>query len=224
MREPDAEVIEKVKELRKQALFLDAWELLKPFSPPEEWTNPEHRVVGARMLRSLGDDGRERKILLKLWRNKATRHVVREDLFWEILHMRGAFLAWQWLEKHPPTAEEPEEEHHDHPGIQAWVLGKLRDFERAELLIRPLLLEEPGTAFAWSVQSDLLEWQDRWAESLAAAEKALSIQPTHISSLHSQFDMLMALGRALAVQPNATSFWEQPDATQPPATPPNQTQ
>ena len=195
MREPDAEVIEKVKELRKQALFLDAWELLKPFSPPEEWTNPEHRVVGARMLRSLGDDGREHKILLKLWRNKATRHVVREDLFWEIFHLRGAFLAWQWLEKHPPTAEETEEEHHDHPGIQAWVLGKLRDFERAEPLIRPLLLEEPGTAFAWSVQSDLLEWQDRWAESLAAAEKALSIQPTHISSLHSQFDMLMALGR-----------------------------
>ena len=33
--------------------------------------------------------------------------------------------------------------------------------------------------------------------------------------------MLMALGRALAVQPNATSFWEQPEATQPPATPPN---
>jgi tetratricopeptide (TPR) repeat protein len=195
MREPDAEVIEKVKELRKQALFLDAWELLKSFSPPEEWTNPEHRVVGARMLRSLGDEGRERKILLKMWRHKTTRHVVREDLFWKILNMRGAFLAWQWLEKHPPTAEESEEEHHDHPGIQAWVLGKLRDFERAEQLIRPLLLEEPGTSFAWSVQADLLEWQDRWEESLAAAEKALSIQPTHLSSLHSQFDMLMALGR-----------------------------
>ena len=33
--------------------------------------------------------------------------------------------------------------------------------------------------------------------------------------------MLMALGRALVVQPNATSFWEQPEATQLPATPPN---
>ena len=36
--------------------------------------------------------------------------------------------------------------------------------------------------------------------------------------------MLMALGRALVVQPNATSFWEQPEATQPPATPPDDTQ
>lgn len=54
MREPEADVIEKVKELRKRALFLDAWELLKPFSPPEEWANPEHQVIGARMMGSLG--------------------------------------------------------------------------------------------------------------------------------------------------------------------------
>ena len=80
MREPDVEVIEKIKELRKQALFLDAWELLKPYSPPEEWTNAEHRLVGARLLRHLGADAREQKILLKLWRDKATRHVAREAI------------------------------------------------------------------------------------------------------------------------------------------------
>ncbi|MBK8093207.1 MAG: tetratricopeptide repeat protein [Verrucomicrobiaceae bacterium] len=195
MMEPDDEVIKKVSELRKQALFLDAWKLLEPYARPEEWSQAKHRAVGARMIESMGGEKRGRKMWFRLWHDRRTRHVVREDMVWELLDMRGAFLAWQWLEKHPPMPEEEVAEHRDHPGVQAYLLAKLRDFERAEKLVDGLIVAHPESTWGWSVKADILELQDRREEALAAAEKALSIRSTHISSLHSQFDLLLAMGR-----------------------------
>jgi tetratricopeptide (TPR) repeat protein len=192
---PGEEVIKQVSELRKQARFMDAWELLKPFDPPENWTNPEHQGVATRLIESLGGSLRGQKIWFRLWRHKETRHVAREDMVWEVLEKRGAFLTWQWLEKHPPFENEDEDNKRDHAGIQAYLLGRLRDFERAESCLARLLKATEECAWAYSIQCDLLSWQDRHEEALAAAARSLELRPTLISAILSQHDELLKLGR-----------------------------
>ncbi len=192
---PDEGVIKQAGELRKQARFMDAWELLKPFDPFEEWANPEHQATAARLAESLGGSLRGQKTWFRLWRRKETRHVVREQMVWEVLEKRGPFLTWQWLEKYPPFENEDEENHRDHAGIQAYLLGRLRDFERADACLDRLLKAAPDLAWAYTIRCDLLSWQDRHEEALAAAERALELRPTLISAILSQHDELLKLGR-----------------------------
>jgi tetratricopeptide (TPR) repeat protein len=184
--EPTEEIIQELIRLRKQARFLDAWALLKDFAPPEAWTHPKHRASAARLIENLGDDRRATAIRFKLWRRSSTRFAVREDMVWHVLQTRGPYLTWEWLLKHPPQPDESEDVPRDHPGIQAYLLGRLRDFERAESFLQSLFETTTEPAWAHSIHADLLASQDRHEEALEAEERALAIRPALVSAVLAQ--------------------------------------
>lgn len=192
---PEPATIKQLKDLHKQGRYLDAWELIRDLDPPEEWPEVGHRLQGARLLDRLGAGERGRRMVLREWRRKETRHLAREDALWEVLKMRGALLTWQWLEKHPPDPREDEENHRDHHGFRAYLLTKLRDFQRAEASLAEGFKLDPESHWLRVLRADLHEAQDQRMEALGQLEEALARAPTYISGIASRAEILADLQR-----------------------------
>ena len=184
-----------VKDLRQKARFLDAWELLSPYPPPEEWTDGPAKIQASRLIRSLGGSQRSSALVFRTWRHRATRSSAREDMFWQVLERRGPFLAWQWLQKHPAPADATNEERADHEGTKAYALALLRDFERAHQCVDTQILLDPESGWPHLMRSEVLSKEDRKLEALEAAEHALTLGPQLISALLDRHDLLIGLGQ-----------------------------
>lgn len=193
--DPSPDLIDRLTSLRRQGRFLDAWDLMATCKAPEAWECPRQREVGARLLDALGAECRARAIWFQLWHSRATRAIAREHMVWEVLLKRGPLLAWQWLEQYPPFPEEDADRTRDYHGTKAYLLGRLRDFERADESLARLFAEEPESAWGLSIRAQLLSMRDRRDEGLEVAEIACSLGPTMVTAISTRHELLLALGR-----------------------------
>lgn len=188
------EILASIKKLHHAGRYVDAWNLAQDLPPPEEWEDIDARMNAAALISRLGDSKRTTRMVFKAWREPCHRPAVREDMFWEVLGRRGAFLAWRWLEKNAPGPEESAECQCDHQARLATVLMRLRDFERAGEALDKAAALQPGERCLTLIRSDLLREQDLREEALALAQEIAEAEPDYVAAIDATSELLVELG------------------------------
>lgn len=188
------EIFASIKKLHRAGRYVDAWNLAKELPPPEGWEDIDARMDAATLIDRLGDGKRATRMIYKAWRDPRHRAAVRDDMFWKVLHMRGAFLAWQWAQRNAPGADEPAEPQADHHSRLAVSLMRLRDFERAGQELDKAAALQPGARYLALLRSDLLKEQDRREEALLLAREVAEAEPDYVGAIRSVSDLLVELG------------------------------
>lgn len=191
---PDPSILDLVKELQKQGRYLDAWDQVKDLAPPEKWPTAESRLSGALLIDRLGDSDRATKMVFRAWHDRSSRAEAREDMFWEVLHRRGAYLTWKWLQKYPPNAAEPLARQADYQGYLATALMRLGDFQQAEACLCQGEEMQPGERWFAMLRADLLQAQDLREEALEVITEVVKNEPDYVSAIDTRVDLLIELG------------------------------
>ncbi len=192
---PDENTLGRLKKLRMDGRHLEAWTLVKDLAPPEEWPTQEGRLQGARLLDRIGASKRAERLILREWRRRQNPERVLGDLFWEVLNRRGAFLTWQWLRRHAPTAATAAEDRSDYEGCLAVVLMRMRDFEAAEAALDRGRALEPDCRWFDLLHADLLQEKDLRVEALDRATRVAQADPGYVSAIRTQAELLVELDR-----------------------------
>ena len=210
--DPSSSVLDDIRSLRKNGLYLQAWRRLGELSPPETWTDPEWQVGAARVCERVGAANRAQRLILRVWRrNPTASSAAREEVLWVVYSLRGALAAWDWRQRHPLPENAPLRERTDDLAWAAYLLGRLRDFEPAAVQADRAMALEPQSAWPRVVQGWLESWQDRHESALDWFQQARSLHPAGIGGLHALADTLIALGReeeAVAVLEDASARFE----------------
>lgn len=193
---PSEETIQEIKNLRKVGRYLDAWNICKAFSPPEDWADGSARLTGASILERVGAIKRAERMVLKEWRHAQDRSLVREAMFWEVLSRRGAFLTWKWLNDNEPGCDENEKKRADHLARRAIVLMDMRDFERAEECLNSARALNPSSPWYPLLMADNVWKQDRPEEALEQVNDLLRSEADYVSAIRVKADLLNILGRS----------------------------
>jgi tetratricopeptide (TPR) repeat protein len=192
---PDQETLKAAFALKKAGRFVDAWKSLEPFEPPEKWQDPDDRMNAARLIESLGGRKRARQMYFSTWRHKEERHAAREEMFWEMLEFRGAFLTWQWLARNPPDSREGEDAARDHFGYRAYLLTQLRDYQRAAAELEKGLQIKPDCHWFLLLKSNLFSAQDQRERALAVVQEIVAKDPTYVAAVSDLAGLLTDLQR-----------------------------
>ncbi len=192
---PDENTLGRLKKLRMDGRYLEAWTLVKDLAPPEEWPTQDGRLQGARLLDRIGASARSERMVLREWRRRQNPEHVLGDLFWEVLSQRGAFLTWQWLRRHAPSPATAAEDRSDYEGCLAVVLMRLRDFEAAETALSRGRALEPDCRWFDLLHADLLQEKDLRIEALEMATRVAQADPGYVSAIQTQAELLVELDR-----------------------------
>lgn len=185
--------IAELTRLHRATRYLDAWHIFEKFSPPETWTNLEGVIIVGRLFTCWGDWGRSNRLHARSWRSAPTAPaaIYYQTLTLESKH--GPFEALAFLRSQRPDAALP-----DPRGYLNWLQllearlrGTFRDFDAAEAIVRATEAEAAHDPWWWVEVARLREKQDRYADAMVAAEKALQLGPDYRPSIESVAHLLM---------------------------------
>lgn len=78
--------------------------------------------------------------------------------------------------------------------MEAWILATVRDFSRANALMRQAVDSIPSSAWLLTQQANIWELEDRYDEALEFARKALRVKPNYRPAVLQAADSLVHLG------------------------------
>jgi len=210
---PDKSILAQIKALNHDAQFLDSWQLMRGFAPPEQWLTPLARLRGASVIERVGGSKQARNLVFREWRRPEGHALAREDVFWHIQARRSAFHAWRWLQEHLPAADEPAEQQAEFLGMQAIALIKLRDFQTAGEHIARGLDSGFFKRYFQSLAAESLQAQDRRDEALAQIMAVTAAEPNYPYALSTHAELLGELGQdadALSVLKSGIELTQSP--------------
>lgn len=172
--------------------YLDAETLL-----PALETHPavRARLLAARIVGHLGDRDEEQRRILRIVRAQRGDAEALLAMVRGVCYRRGPYRAWKFMRHLPWPDPLPPAAAADWHSLQAYVLGLLRDFERAQAAFR--LAREQAPADPWC----LVEWayvceqRDRYDEALAATAEALQLKPGYRAAIQARAHLLSLTGR-----------------------------
>ncbi len=194
-----------VAELYDGGRFLSALRLGERSAPLREWRSLEGRILAGRLAAWVGSWRLSCAIHTRLYRDEPREP---RALYYH-LHAIGA--RGRLLERHALLrAERPFSDADDETrahlfGLLARAEATFRDFDAAEEALR--LGEEicPGDPWLELERAHVLEAEDRYAEALRAAERALEARPWYAPAVHTRAQGLVLLGR----QDEASEFLQE---------------
>lgn len=151
-------------------------------------------VQAMRALHQLGDARGAGARVLRRSRGRLDDHDVyltclRGQLGWR----PHVGIEWMGRRAFPPGASD--EHRAEHLACQASIAAMLRDFTLASERIRQALALAPESAWIHVEEAWVLSRDDRNAEALAAAERALALRPGYRTALQTRAQLLLTLGR-----------------------------
>ncbi|HSZ57878.1 MAG TPA: tetratricopeptide repeat protein [Tepidisphaeraceae bacterium] len=179
-------------------------------APLPQWRGAAGRVLAGRLANNLGAP-RLGRILHRLAHREDPADP--EALYYNtyaILERRGPLAALELMERYGDLPEAPPETQADWLSLRARLMFDFRDFQEATRLLDRA---ENLATKAWILveRAALLERQDRYAESLATARRALELHPWHRPAVQAAAHLLQLIDRddeALALLKTATTHTE----------------
>ena len=174
---PDAETLRRVQALYDRGLYLQAFAASQPAGPLCDWVGPEAQVLAGRLAGNIG--GMRLATLLHLRAGRAYPEHGRVRYYYGLILQgrRGPFAAWKYVTERDLGEGASTSERADWCTLKAMIAAQLRDFAEADRWLARSA--ELGGDRAWTlvVRSQVLESQDRYAESLAAARECVERTP-----------------------------------------------
>ena len=164
-----------IQTLYDQGKLVAAYDMGKALGPLDSWPGTTGRVLAGRLAGQLGANRLSDGLLLRAWR--ADRQSLLANTFrtYVLLSRRGSFVALEALRGFQPSPEANRVELSDWFGLTAQVYAMLRDFEVAEDHQARAFELAPEAPYRWTERSYLYELQDRYADALAASERAMAV-------------------------------------------------
>jgi tetratricopeptide (TPR) repeat protein len=190
-----SEVLERVRELYGRGLCLQAYTLAQHVGPLAAWTGTAARILAGRLAIHLGAPRLTFWHHFRAWRADPTDPEACYYHARALLERRGPLRTWEFLRRQGELLEAPVPIRADWLGFHACVLARLRDFDAAEEWLARADALAPARPWLCIERSLLLELQDRYEESLAAAQQALTLQPWYRPGVQSVAHVLQLLDR-----------------------------
>ncbi|MCD9185083.1 MAG: C39 family peptidase [Pyrinomonadaceae bacterium] len=183
-----------VEGLYKRGLYLQAYNLSRRIAPLLEWEGSDAKLLAASLIHNLGSPQLSVDWTRNVWRKdrrhpKATIHYA-----FDRLHSKGAVPALLFIRSAKPQVEDV--------GLNVWlhclyagIYASLNDFEQAETWLDAAFALDYNDSWAWVTKAHILEQQDLYKESLAAAQQALKVGGWRRSSVLSAAHILALMER-----------------------------
>lgn len=193
--DPSPSDLERIHELYGRGLYLQAYEVAKASGPLRAWKGTAARLIGGRLAYHLGAP-RLARWLHHLARKDDRAHF--EALYYytrSVLDRRGPLAAWEIFRSTPDLPGAAAEIRADWFSLRAGVAAVVRDFDTAEHWLDVADRTAPDRPWTCIERSHVLELEDRYEESLAAARRSLELRPWYRPGVQSAAHMLQLLDR-----------------------------
>ncbi|MGE3803072.1 MAG: tetratricopeptide repeat protein [Gemmataceae bacterium] len=183
-----------VHELYTQGLCLQAYRAGEKIKPLRAWRGAD-RILAGRIAYNLGAPKFAVVAHRRAYREAPHEHETRYYHARALLERCGPLRAWRFLRE---TGELPEAEpwvRADWLAFHGYVVGRLRDFDAAELWLGRAELLAPERPWICVERSYLLEMEDRVPEALEASARALELRPWYRPGVQSKAHILQQLDR-----------------------------
>ena len=170
-------LLARIQALYDRGKLVAAHDLGKALGPLAHWPGTPGRVLAGRLAGQLAAGRLSDALLLRAGR--ADPHSLLAAYFrtFVLLQRHGTFIALEAMRTFELPADADREQHADWLGLSAYVYALLRDFEVAERHHAQAVELAPERTFRWVERSTLYELEDRYAEALQAAERAMAADP-----------------------------------------------
>lgn len=195
--QPDTNALKSLQSLYDAGRYRDAWLAVQELAPMEQWTSTPALVLAGRLVSNWGNLPLSNRLHLR-----AHRQSPHDDtaFYYFILTMHskhGAFEALRLLSERTSAFDgDPDTTARADLWLQqARLLGGFRDFDAADACIACVERSFPKHPWLWTEKSGLLREQDRYEESLAAADEALRLRPWYRPGVQMRVHLLQLLNR-----------------------------
>ena len=187
--------LQPIKELYNRGLYLQAHDAAIQLAPLNEWEGTEALLLAGRMAGMLGAPRLMRKLHLRAWREdrahpEAIYYYARAMLDW-----RGPWRAWMFMRRIEELPDADATVQSDWYGLKAGLFGLLRDFDAADELIAKAESLSPENPWLWVEKAAVFEYEDRYEDALAAAQRSLELRPFYRPAVQSLSHLLAILDR-----------------------------
>ncbi|HEY2806370.1 MAG TPA: C39 family peptidase [Gemmatimonadales bacterium] len=184
-----------IQELYDGGRYVDAWRAGAAMGELRRWPGVGGLVLAGRLASRLGAPGLSSRLFASAFR--AGQHQPSAQYFWvSTLHeYRGAYLAWVARRKLVLSPHASDTDRGDYHGQSALLLGSLRDFARATVLMRQADDALPTRLYRYCEGATLCIMQDRYAQALATAEAGLAADDSYVPVILIASACLQLLGR-----------------------------
>jgi predicted Zn-dependent protease len=185
----------RVRDLYTRGHYRQAHAAAVALAPLREWTGPAARVMGGRLAIQLGAPKLGRRLHLVAYRATPTHPEATYYHARYRMERFGPLSAWRFMRANPDWSVAPPDLHSDWVAFAGFVAGRFRDFDRAERLLNRAETIAPNRPWACIERSSVYEFADRLDDALAAARRALELDPWFRPGVQSAAHVLMRLGR-----------------------------
>ena len=190
-----ADVLARVHDLYVGGRNLDALEVALTVGPLDRWCGAEARIMAGRLAGNLGAARLARVLHLRAYRAEPAHRLARYYYARAIIERRGPYETWQFMTRcGAPDGRDPEVLA-DWLAFEAMIAAMLRDFATAERGIGRALEIAPDRAWIHIERASILNQQDKPADALASAMRALALSPLYRPALQFAAEMLIMMDR-----------------------------
>lgn len=193
--EVSKETLQQLHDLMNRGRALSAWNLAQEQGPLERWAPGRALWMASWILAAVGAERLSQALDWQNWRaNRDDPKAYFDALFSRLRCKAPVFLLPElarWLARPDLTPQD----RGNLLAFQAWAFATLKDFPPAHESIEQALALAPEEPWIHIQQSSVLEMEDRYAEALAAVERAVALRPHYRPAVLQQVDCLIHLGR-----------------------------
>lgn len=201
-------VLAEVQRLYEAGLYLDSYAAGQALGEIRQWPGITGQILAGRLAYNLGAPRLGRGLhwlAQRRWPNDPQCIYYGSMAYWARM---GSYHTWSKIARQELPADADLQLQADWAALKAVILGLQRDFSRADQWMQRALELKPESPWLQVELSDLLDRQDRHEEGLAAALRALELQPWYRPAVQCAGHKLVQLRRdqeALELLSSATA-------------------
>lgn len=183
-------------ELYERGLYLQAYQATLPWGPVTTWRGTRATILGGRLASNLGGARLSNWLMRQAWRRDPDDADARYYYAYTLWRLRGPYFAGQWIARRPNLPNEASPDTRSSwLALRGGIAGLLRDFDVAENWLRKAEELTPDSPWVQVCWSGLWELEDRYEESLAAAQRALQLRPWFRPAIQAASHVLTLMDR-----------------------------
>lgn len=193
--DPSPASLSHIRDLYSQGLYRQAYDVAMAISPIRQWASTPGRLIGGRLAIQLGAPTLGRQLHLLAFRSTPG---YPEAIYYHARYRMerfGPLSTWSFMRGHPDWSDAPPELHGDWLALCGFIAARLRDFDRSERWLNRGEAICPGRPWPCIERSSSYELADRLEDALAAARRALDLQPWFRPGVQSTAHLLLRMGR-----------------------------
>lgn len=184
-----------IEALYESGRYLQAFDAARKHGPLREWGGSRPRVLAARIAGHVGAPRLARAMQIRAYRDDPHHPEVLYYYAWALSERNGPYAAWRFLNKTGDLPDASPELRAAWYAEHAQILARLRDFEAAEQWVERALNVSPDFPWAHVARGEVLEYEDRYNEALAAVERALVLRPWYRPAVQAKGHLLTLINR-----------------------------